>query len=118
MSQEGCKRRYLLRIANRPKRYLSRESMEGQVSYESLRNFYCDKAWMLDRIDQLEWELKMLKDKAPYAALQYIRKGMGYDDFLREYAVSHKISKKELLEIADEIQEGNGLTMWRIIRQC
>ena len=105
MSQEGCKRRYLLRIANRPKRYLSRESMEGQVSYESLRNFYCDKAWMLDRIDQLEWELKMLKDKAPYAALQYIRKGMGYDDFLREYAVSHKISKEELLEIADEIHE-------------
>ena len=105
MSQEGCKRRYLLRIANRPKRYLSRESMEGQVSYESLRNFYCDKAWMLDRIDQLEWELKMLKDKAPYAALQYIRKGMGYYDFLRESAVSHKISKEELLEIADEIQE-------------
>lgn len=105
LSQEGCERRYLLRIANRPKRYLSRDSMEGKVSYESLRNFYCDKAWMIDRIDQLEWDLKMLRDKAPYAAIQYIRKGMGYDDFLREYADGNKVSLEELTETADEIQQ-------------
>ena len=105
LSQEGCQRRYLLRIANRPKRYLGRDSMEGKVSYESLRNFYCDKAWMIDRIDQLEWDMKMLRDKAPYAAIQYIRKGMGYDGFLREYAVSHKVSVEELMETADEIQQ-------------
>lgn len=105
LSRQGCERRYLLRIANRPKRYLSRDSMEGKVSYESLRNFYCDKAWMIDRIDRLELDLKMLSDKAPYAAIQYIRKGMGYDDFLREYAIGHKVSAEELLETADEIQQ-------------
>ena len=105
LSQNGCDRKHLMRIANRPKRYLGRDSMEGQVSFESLRNFYCDKAWMIDRIDQLEWDMKMLRDKAPYAAIQYIRKGMGYDGFLREYAVSHKVSVEELMETADEIQQ-------------
>ncbi len=105
LSQNGCDRKHLIRIANRPKRYLGRDSMEGQVSFESLRNFYCDKAWMMDRIDQLEWDLKMIKDKTPYAAIQYIRKGMGYDDFLREYARGHKLSEEELMETADEIWE-------------
>lgn len=103
LSQGGFERRHLLRIANRPKRYLGRDSMEGCVSFESLRNFYCDKAWMMDRIDQLEWDLKMIKGKTPYAAIQYIRKGMGYDDFLREYADGHKVSLEELTETADEI---------------
>jgi len=105
LSQDGCDRKHLLRIANRPKRYISRDSMEGHVSFESMRKFYCDKAWMMDRIDQLEWELKMMKDKSPYAAIQYIRKRIGYDDFLREYARGHKISEEELMETADDIQE-------------
>ncbi len=103
LAREGCERKHLLRIANRPKRYLSRDSMEGRVSFESMRNFYCDKAWMIDRIDQLEWELKMLKGQTPYAAIQYIRKGMGYDDFLKEYAVGHQVSLDDLMETADEI---------------
>ena len=103
LAREGCERKHLLRIANRPKRYLSRDSMEGRVSFESMRNFYCDKAWMIDRIDQLEWELKMLKGQSPYAAIQYIRKGMGYDDFLKEYAVGHQVSLDDLMETADEI---------------
>ena len=37
---------------------------------------------MTDRVDQLEWDMKMIKDKTPYAAIQYIRKHMGYDEFL------------------------------------
>ena len=60
---------------------------------------------MMDRIDQLEWDLKMIKDKTPYAAIQYIRKGMGYDEFLREYATEHRLSEDELMETADEIWE-------------
>ena len=73
-----------LEIANRPKRYLSRGSMEETpVTYESLRRFYCDKEWMQDRIDQLEWDMKMIHTKTPYAAIQYIRKIIGYDEFFK-----------------------------------
>lgn len=108
LSQGHYERRYFLQVANRPKRYISRDSMrEGQVSYESLRNFYCDKDWMMDRIDQWEWDMKMLKKQAPYAAIQYIRKGIGYDEFLREYAAGKGISEEELLTVLEEIQQNS-----------
>ena len=95
-----------LEIANRPKRYLSRGSMEETpVTYESLRRFYCDKDWMQDRIDQLEWDMKMIRTKTPYAAIQYIRKSIGYDEFLKEYAIGHQMEYSELKEIMDELQE-------------
>lgn len=70
----------------------------GNVSYESLRRYYRDKDWMVDRIDQLEWDMKMICDKTPYAAIQYIRKRMGYDEFLKEYAAYRKISSEDLLQ--------------------
>ena len=95
-----------LEIANRPKRYLSRGSMEETpVTYESLRRFYCDKDWMQDRIDQLEWDMKMICAKTPYAAIQYIRKGIGYDEFLKEYAIGHQMEYPELKGVMDELQE-------------
>ena len=99
-------RRDMLQIANRPNRYLGRDSMlEEPVTYESLRNFYCDKEWMQNRIDQLEWDMKMLKSKTPYAAIQYIRKHIGYDEFLKEYASYRQLDPEELWETFDEIQE-------------
>ena len=95
LSQGEYDRKYFLQIANRPNRYLTRESMKtGNVSYESLRRYYRDKDWMVDRIDQLEWDMKMICDKTPYAAIQYIRKRMGYDEFLKEYAAYRKILRK------------------------
>lgn len=108
LSQGHYERKYFLRVVNRPKRYISRDSMrEGKVSYESLRNFYCDKDWMMDRIDQWEWDMKMLKNQAPYAAIQYIRKGIGYDEFLREYAAGKGISEEDLLTVLEEIQQNS-----------
>ena len=79
----------------------------GRVSYESLRNFYCDKEWMMDRIDQWEWDMKMLKDQAPYAAIQYLRKGIGYDGFLREYAAGRGIPEEEIFAVLEEIQQNS-----------
>lgn len=47
---------------NRPKRYIGRDSVaSGKPSFEEMRKFYCDKEWMLDRIDQFEWDVKMLR---------------------------------------------------------
>lgn len=45
-----------------------------QVNFEDLRKFYCDKDWMLDIIDQFDVDVRMMKNMAPYAAIQYIRK--------------------------------------------
>lgn len=108
LSQGEYDRKYFLQIANRPNRYLTRESMKtGNVSYESLRRYYRDKDWMVDRIDQLEWDMKMICDKTPYAAVQYIRKRMGYDEFLKEYAAYRKISSEDLFAVLEEIWQNS-----------
>lgn len=100
------RRQDFLQVMNRPKRYLGRDSVSGsQVSFEDMRKFYCDKDWMIDRIDQFEWDVKMLMKMAPYAAIQYIRKRIGYDDFLKEYAFTHQTNRSDLNEVLAEIEE-------------
>lgn len=99
-------RSLFLTICNRPLRYLARNSMENrQVNFEDLRKFYCDKDWMLDIIDQFDVDVRMMKNMAPYAAIQYIRKKIGYDDFLKEYAEKHQISWKQLMDVMAELED-------------
>ena len=99
-------RKSFLAIMNRPNRYIGRDSVEGTtISFECLRIFYCDKDWMLDRIDQLEVDFRILKNMAPYGAIQYIRKHIGYDEFLKEYAAFRKINMEDLKEVLREIEE-------------
>lgn len=106
MAAGSRNRQDFLQIMNKPKRYIGRDSLGGrEVGFEDLRKFYCDKDWMLDRVDQFEWDLKMLAKMAPYAAIQYLRKKIGYDDFLREYASARRVQASDLFEILSEVEE-------------
>ncbi|MCI6466847.1 MAG: ATP-dependent helicase [Faecalicatena sp.] len=108
MALGSRERQEFLQIMNRPKRYIGRDSLSGKtVAFEDLRRFYCDKDWMLDRVDQFEWDLKMLVKMAPYAAIQYLRKRIGYDDFLREYAKERKVKINDLFEVLAELEEAS-----------
>jgi DNA helicase-2/ATP-dependent DNA helicase PcrA len=60
---------------------------------------------MLERLDQLEYDLAMLCRMKPYAAVNYIRRGIGYEEYLQEYAQLRKIKYEELLDVLDELQE-------------
>lgn len=106
MALGSRKRGEFLKIMNRPNRYIGRDSVEsGEISFEKLRTFYSHMEWMMDRIDQLELDLKLIKEMTPFAASQYIRKHIGYDDFLREYAEFRKIPYEDLKEVMKEIEE-------------
>ena len=97
-------RREFLRIMNRPNRYFSRDALdEAQVSFEGLRWFYEEKDWMCDRIDKLEEDLNTLKRMTPYGAINYIRYGIGYEEYLKEYAQYRKIKTEELFEVMEEL---------------
>ncbi|MGN1266965.1 MAG: 3'-5' exonuclease, partial [Dorea sp.] len=52
-----------------------------------------------------EWDMKMIENKTPYAAIQYIRKSIGNDEFLKEYALYRQMNYEEIKEVLDEIQE-------------
>jgi DNA helicase-2/ATP-dependent DNA helicase PcrA len=95
-----------LQIINRPKRYISRECFDqAEVDLEEVKAYYEDKDWMLDRLEQLEYDLSMIAGMKPYAAVNYIRRGIGYEDYLKEYAELRRIKVEELYDILDELQE-------------
>ena len=95
-----------LKIINRPKRYISRDSFRQEtVSFEELKACYADKDWILDRIESLEYDLRALSRMSPLAAVNYIRQGMDYDSYLREYAAFRRMKPEELFETADQLRE-------------
>ena len=99
-------RKTFLEIMNRPNRYIARDALtSATVSFDALQELYKDKDWMCDRITTLETHLRILSTLAPYAAVNFIRKGMGYEQYLMEYAQYRKIRPEELLEVLDRIQE-------------
>ncbi|MDD2958378.1 MAG: ATP-dependent helicase [Lachnospiraceae bacterium] len=101
-------RKDFLQIINRPKRYISRECLDTpQVSFDRLCTFYEDKNWMAERIDRLEADLNMLKNMRPYAAINYIRHGINYEEYLEEYAKYRHMKPEELLEVLNELQESS-----------
>lgn len=75
------------------------------ADFEELKLFYEDKDWMVDRIEQLQSDLAMLVSLKPYAAINFIRKGIGYDEYIREYAEYRGIRAEDMFDILDELQE-------------
>lgn len=100
------RRELLLEIMNRPKRYITRETLnDPEASIVSLIKKYQDKTWMVERLEKLQYDLVMLKKMAPYAAINYIRKAIGYDEYLEEYAKYRRIRVEELYDTIEELQE-------------
>ena len=100
------KRSDFYRIMNRPNRYFSRDAFDTPtVSFDRLKSFYQDRDWMEDRICDLEADLRTMSRLKPVAAVNYIRKVIGYDDYLRSYAEFRRMKPEELFETADKLAE-------------
>lgn len=103
----GRDRADFLQIMNRPKRYIGRDSLEEKtVAFDVWADYYAknEQEWIAERIDRLAYDCRMLSNMAPYAAINYIRRGIGYDDYLKEYADYRNIRAEELLEIIEEFR--------------
>ncbi|MDY6308602.1 MAG: ATP-dependent helicase [Oribacterium sp.] len=96
-------RRDFLRIMNRPVRYIKRTAVQDRnMSFEALLCFYQDKPWMLERLRTLQTDLRAIAMLPTAAALVYIRKKIGYENFLKE---TDNARFRDHLEILDEITE-------------
>lgn len=106
IAQGSRERADFLKIMNRPKRYIGRESLEElSVAFDVWMDYYKEQPWIAERIDRLEYDIRMLSGMKPFAAMNYIRNGIGYDEFCKEYAEYRHIKVEELIEILDELQE-------------
>lgn len=105
LGQGSRKREDFLTIMNKPKRYLSRDSLyDSVIDFTEWMKLYEDKPWIEERIDQLKKDVCLLSTLSPYAAVNYIRKGIGYDLYLEEYAAYRNIKSGDLFDILEELQ--------------
>ena len=100
----------LRRILNKPKRYIGKDLLaEAEtMQYTLLRSFFvCPslKGWQEENLENLRIDLNQIRKRTPYDAVKYIRKVIGYDEYLEEFAAYRRTSAQVLQEIADEIME-------------
>ena len=60
---------------------------------------------MVQRLEKLQMDLKVIAGMRPYSAINYIRKGVAYEDYLQEYAEVRRIPFEDLADVLDELQE-------------
>ncbi|MDO4530406.1 MAG: ATP-dependent helicase [Bacillota bacterium] len=100
----------LRRILNKPKRYIGKELLAEaeRMPYTLLRSFFaCPslKGWQEEQLENLRTDLGQLRRRGAYEALQYVRRVIGYDQYLEEFAAYRRTSGQVLREIADEVTE-------------
>lgn len=94
-----------LQIMNKPTRYIGRDSLcEAEVSFDEWVKLYDEQPWIAERIERLYYDIKMLANMSPYATVNYIRRGIGYDDYIEEYANYRNLNKEDLYDILEELQ--------------
>lgn len=100
------KRETALNIINRPRRYFPRDLfVREDFSFEELKIKAFNRPGLLRTIEKLEYDLAFIKRGTPLLAVIYIRKAVGYDGFLEEYAQRKGIAPSEFSEILDRMEE-------------
>ena len=98
-------RKDFLMIMNKPNRYLRRDSLyDTQIDFEEWEKLYDEQPWVAERIVKLHSDIRMLEKMSPYAAINYIRHGIGYEEYLGEYADYRGLNKEDLYDVLDELQ--------------
>lgn len=73
------------RIMNRPVRYITRESVPcNELSQEKLIRNNQNKEYIIQNIIHLYNQIHFIKQMSPFAAVNFIRKGIGYETYLRK----------------------------------
>ncbi len=104
IAQGSDKRADFLSIMNKPKRYIGRDSLcEPHVAFDEWIRMYDEQPWIAERIEQLWHDTRVLNTLSPYAAINFIRRGIGYDDYIADYADYRNVNKEDLYDVADEI---------------
>ena len=95
-----------LRISNKPLRYISPSIFtQNSPSWEGIMKYYYEdkKDWMCQRMEEFRGDLKHLSFLNPYAGIQYIRKVIGYDQYLENLAGNDLEKKEQWKEILNNI---------------
>jgi len=95
----------LLRISNKPNRYISRDSLSSsKANIETLFDYYDDKSYMIKRTIELREHLRTIKNLKPATALRYIRNVVGYDEYIEEYCDMNGIESDDCYTVLGDLE--------------
>lgn len=102
----------LIYVLNKPQRYISRQVVLCvNMNISAVRRIYSK-----NNIDSFLFHIEMIRKLPPQAALSYIRKGAGYEEYLRLYAIENNIPMsgllKQLEQLVQECSKFNTLEQW------
>lgn len=102
----------LIYVLNKPQRYISRQVvLSVNMNISAVRRIYSK-----NNIDSFLFHIEMIRKLPPQAALSYIRKGAGYEKYLRLYAIENNIPMsgllKQLEQLVQECSKFNTLEQW------
>lgn len=92
-----------LQIINKPLRYITRSYITQPADINALKRSCQDNEQMSEQVEKLATDINMIRNMSPFAAVNYIRKGIGYDEYIRNYIYEHKADKEELYNVLDEL---------------
>lgn len=106
------KRANFLTIMNKPSRGIQREALtEEKVDFEKVKAYYdcyltSSKAYLMKQtLTKLERELKQLAGMKPYMGVQFIRRKIGYEQYLCKKAGIDRNKKLEWIEMLEWLTE-------------
>lgn len=92
-----------LRIINKPLRYITRSYITQPADINALKRSCERNEQMSEQVEKLASDINMIRNMSPFAAVNYIRKGIGYDEYIRNYIYEYKADKEELYNVLDEL---------------
>lgn len=99
-------RALLLRIMNRPNRYLSRKMLpDDPVSFTAWQRHYVSQEWIGKRVKKLADDVSVMGRMRPFAALTYLLKAVGYEEWMISYAESRGLETDRLTEVLEVLAE-------------
>ncbi len=116
------RREQLLRIINRPSRYISREALgEGIVDFQAMRAYYervqmpeHQKINVINALVRLEKQLQNIRRMPPLPAVQYILKAVGYERYLKEMWRTRPEKQQEWQDMLEWLKEdAAGFGSWQ-----
>ncbi len=120
----------LLRVINRPNRYVTRQSVQAASENRLIRDWArrganygtatgneatapdlqalieanCGKDYVREKLEHLARHMEFIRRLDVRTAIRFIRRALGYDEWLKVYSREKGVSYDELLDIAGELE--------------
>ena len=96
----------LIQIANKPLRYISRDSIRYEgTSINELIKYYKNKDYIIKNLYKFRSDINVIKNSITPLAIRYIRMNVLYDKYLINFCRENDINYEDIEDILDAFEE-------------